>query len=157
MDERARFEIESVHQARAALEYFNGFHDGFARRIALTSQDRMEEDGSQTASGVFDVEIDFAHYNYARGGRPLQPPGQLVRGTFRAVQDIFLDLREGFLGNSIIRLSVVPVRRRAGGSTAAEDSLALWLARHFYLEEFRRHELRESQIFTFATATLVEL
>ena len=75
---------------------------------------------------------------------------------FRNVQDIFCDFRDGFLGNTIISLSVVPANRRKGGTTATEPCLGLQLARHYYFEEFRRFELRQSQLFMFAEATFRE-
>jgi len=56
------FAISSEETAATALDYFNGFHDGFMKRIVFASQDRIEDDLSQTCTGLFDAEIDFAHY-----------------------------------------------------------------------------------------------
>ena len=143
-------------EAATVLDYFNGFHDGFMKRIAIASSDEIDEDRSQTCTGVFAVEIDFAHYNYQDKDSPFHPYDQIVSATFCEVQDVFCDFREGFLGNTIISLSVVPANRRKGGSSATEPCLGLQLARHYYLEEFRRYELRQSQLFTFAEATFGE-
>lgn len=41
-----------------------GFHDGFMKRIAIVSHDDIDEEYAQSCTGRFDVEIDFAHYNY---------------------------------------------------------------------------------------------
>ena len=106
---------------------------------------------------MFEVEIDFAHYNYSAGEAPFHPYNQIVQSKFCRVQDLFCDFREGFLGNTIISLSAAPANRRKGGSTAPELCLGLQLARHYYLEEFRRYELRQSQLFTFAEATFREV
>ena len=122
----------------------------------LTSQDRIDKDLSQTCSGVFDVEIDFAHYNDPRGAEPFHPHDQIVGAQFRNVQDILADFRNGCLGNTIISLSINGTRRK-GGQTATEPCLALHLGRHYYLEAERRHEFRESQLFTFTDATFAEL
>ena len=64
MSELARIAVSSEETAERALDYFNGFHDGFMKRILFEPQDRVDEDLSQTCTGVFDVKIDFAHYNY---------------------------------------------------------------------------------------------
>jgi hypothetical protein len=138
--------ITSEETAASVLDYFNGFHDGFMKRIVLTSQDRIEEDLSQTCTGVFDVEIDFAHYNYPDGANPFHSHNQIVRAQFRNVRDIVADFSDGFLGNTIITLSI----------TQEQGVLGLRLGRHYYLETERRHELRESQLFTFTDATFVE-
>ena len=156
MRELANFRISSVEEAARILDYFNGFHDGFIKRIVVESHDEIHTDLSQSTSGVFDVEIDFAHYNYPKGAEPFHPHNQIVRAEFENVQDIFCDLREGFLGNTIIRLSIVSASRRKGGETGTEPCLGLMLGRHFYWEEYRRHEFRESQLFTFTSATFVE-
>ena len=150
------FAVSSAGEAAQALDYFNGFHDGFMKRIAITSHDEIDEDHGQSCTGVFDVEIDFAHYNYPDGNEPFHPYNQIIHARFRKVQDIFCDFSEGFLGNTIIGLSVVPVNRRRGGSDAVEQCLGLRLARHYYLAEHRRYELRESQLFTFTDVTFRE-
>ena len=155
MNEPAFFEIASPKDAVEALDYFNGFHDGFMKRILIASQDQMDEDFGQSCSGVFEVEIDFAHYNYPPGGQ--RPFNQLVRARFHDVQDIFCELRGEYLGNTIIKLAIVPVNRRASSSTVVREALALQLGRNFYHEHGRRYEYRESQLFTFTDATFREL
>jgi hypothetical protein len=150
------FAVSSEASALKVLDYFNGFHDGFMKRMVIQSEDRIEEDLSQTCTGVFDVEIDFAHYNYPDGAAPFHPSGHIVRAQFHHVQDILIDLGGKFLGNTIIALSIAAASRRKGGETATEPCLGLRLARHYYLEEERRFELRETQLFTFTGATFVE-
>ena len=156
MRELTSFVVSSEESAAKALDYFNGFHDGFMKRIVLESRDRISEDLSQSCTGMFDVEIDFAHYNYSEGAEPFHPHNQIVRAEFRNVQDILTDFREGFLGNTIINLSIVSANRRRAGQCSTEGCLGLRLARHYYLEDQRRYELRESQLFTFTEATFVE-
>jgi len=89
------YELKTPPDAAAIVETFNGFHDGFIRSLALRSQDRFTADGPEATdiahhtSGGFDIDVEFAHYNY--GGR-LQPIDRIVRAVFREVRDINLDL-----------------------------------------------------------------
>ena len=138
------------------LDYFNGFHDGFMKRIAIESQDRIDEDLGQTCTGLFDVHIDFAHYNYPGKTNPFHPYDQIIEAHFRDVQDILVDFRGGFLGNTIISLTVVAATRRKGGQTEMERCLELRLGRHFYLEAERRYEFSECGLFTFTNARFAE-
>lgn len=146
--------MSSVDEAREVLDYFNGFHDGFMKRITIVSQDDIDEEYAQSCTGRFDVEIDFAHYNYRFDDRP--PYDQIVQAVFRDVQDIFCDLSEGFVGNTVIGLYANAVNRRQGGTTTVEPAIALSLERSFLLEEHRRWENRRSRFFTFSTATFLE-
>jgi len=156
------FTVTSTQTAAGALNYFNGFHDGFMKRIVIESQDRMEEDRGQTCTGLFDVEIDFAHYNYADGAAPFHPYNQIVRADFRNVQDILADFHVGYLGHTVISLSIANASRRRAGQVvigrmvAPEECLGLRLGRHYYVENERRYELRESQLFTFTDAVFEE-
>jgi hypothetical protein len=150
------FPVNSEESAGKALDYFNGFHDGFIRRIVLESRDRIQEDFSQSCSGVFDLKMDLSHYNYRRGAEPFHAFSQIVRAEFRNVQGILLDLGEGFLGNTILSLTITAGSRRRGGESSREPCLSLHLARHYYLEQERRHELREAALFTFTDATFSE-
>jgi hypothetical protein len=140
------FTVTSTETASAMLDVFNGFHDGFMQSIAITSRDRIEDDLSQTCTGAFDVEIAFAHYNYASGDEPFHPYTQVIRGRFSDVRNIRLGLTDEFLGNTIIRLAVQEV----------EGRLELWLGRHAYLDAERRYEFREAPMFSFADATFTE-
>lgn len=147
--------MSSVDEAREVLDYFNGFHDGFMKRIAIVSQDDIDEEYAQSCTGRFDVEIDFAHYNYRFDDRP--PHDQIIRAVFGDVQDIFVDLSEGYVGNMIIGLFVNAANRRQGGTTTVEPAMALSLERSFLLEPHRRWENRRMQFFTFSAATFHEL
>ncbi len=156
MGAQASFDVASVEDATRVVEYFNGFHDGFMKRIVIESRDRMDEDHGQSCSGVFDVEIDFAHYNYWDGSEPFHPYNQIVHARFSEVQDLCLQTSVEYSGNTIIGFSIVPAIRPIGGAQGSEECLGLRFSRHFYLEEERRYELRETQLFTFRTATFAE-
>jgi hypothetical protein len=83
------YSVATLEQARVALEYFNGFHDGFIRRLALVSHDKFEARGVHTLSARLDLELDLAHNNY-REGEP--PADQLVELRFAEVRDLWVDL-----------------------------------------------------------------
>jgi hypothetical protein len=73
--------VVSAEQAAAVVEYFNGFHDGFIRRLSLISHDTFEDRDTHLTTGLLDLEVLFAHSNY-HDGRP--PFDQLVHARFSA-------------------------------------------------------------------------
>jgi len=81
--------VATPEQAEAVLEYFNGFHDGFIKRLALTSYDYFEQRGVQVCSGRLDLELEIAHYNY-RSGEP--PTDQVVHARFTHVRQLRADM-----------------------------------------------------------------
>ncbi len=80
--------VASAEQAVVALEYFNGFHDGFIRRFSLISHDIFEDRHTHVTTGLLDLEILFAHSNY-RAGRP--PFDQLVEARFSQVRGLYMN------------------------------------------------------------------
>jgi hypothetical protein len=85
------FVVAGTEEATAAVEYFNGFHDGFIRRLSLTSHDTFEDRDTHVITGLLDLEILFAHSNYREGFPPFD---QLVEARFAGVRD----LRMNFTG-----------------------------------------------------------
>lgn len=85
------FVVAGTEEATAAVEYFNGFHDGFIRRLSLISHDTFEDRDTHVTTGLLDLEILFAHSNYRDG---LPPFDQLVEARFAGVRD----LRMNFTG-----------------------------------------------------------
>jgi hypothetical protein len=75
----------------AVVEYFNGFHHGFIRRLSLISHDTFEDRDTHVTTGLLDLEILFAHSNYRDG---LPPFDQHVEARFAGVRD----LRMNFTG-----------------------------------------------------------
>ena len=151
-----RLGVSSADEGRAALDHFNGFHDGFVRRIEILSRDRFEEIGVQTANGVYDVVVDFAHYNYRDGHEPFHPVDQVVEGRFSDVEDIHIDLAREYLGSSIMALYIEEQQRRRNLLPDREDCLALLWGRQGYVEEERRYEFRKERLFTFSQAVFRE-
>lgn len=80
-------------EAIGLLDYFNGFHDGFIKRLSALSSDQFVSREEQQCSGELDLEITFAHYNY-QNGKP--PHDQLVEASFDGVKDLAIE----FSGNS---------------------------------------------------------
>ena len=147
------FEVDSPASAEEALEYFNAFHDGFMQSIVLDSVDRIEADLSQSCSGLFEVTILFAHYNYPVGA--LQAADRLVEGRFHGVREPYFDLADDFLGNTIIQLAAGSVTRSDPGGNS-EEAIELLLGRNFYFSDERRYDYREARLFTFRTASFRE-
>jgi hypothetical protein len=83
----------TLEHAVGMLEYFNGFHDGFIKRLSILSRDQFVSRGEQRCAGELGLEITFAHYNYEDGNRPHD---QLVEATFEGVKDLAIE----FSGNS---------------------------------------------------------
>ena len=81
--------VASAEEAGAVLEYFNGFHDGFIKRLTLISYDYFEARGVQACSGRLDLELAIAHYNY-REGEP--PADQVVQARFAHVRHLHADM-----------------------------------------------------------------
>jgi hypothetical protein len=79
------FVVAGTEEATAAVEYFNGFHDGFIRRLSLISHDTFEDRDTHVTTGLLDLEILFAHSNYRNG---LPPSDQLVEARFARVRDL---------------------------------------------------------------------
>ena len=71
--------INNLSEAEAALDYFNSFHDGFIKQLALISHDQFETPGVQTGGGGLTLEITFAPYNYQQDSKPVD---QLIRARF---------------------------------------------------------------------------
>ena len=81
--------VATPEEAEAVLDYFNGFHDGFIKRLALISHDYFEARGTQVCSGWLDLELAIAHYNY-RNGEP--PADQVVHARFTHVRHLHADM-----------------------------------------------------------------
>ena len=70
--------INNLTEAEAVLNYFNGFHDGFIKQLALISHDRFEARGVQTRGEGLTLEITLAHYNYQHDSKPVD---QLIKAA----------------------------------------------------------------------------
>jgi len=87
--------VGSEKEAKAVIEYFNGFHDGFLKRVLLVCNDTFEKEGpdewniAHQLTGDFDCILEVAHYNY---GNRIQPLSRIVRCTFKGVHEFCLDL-----------------------------------------------------------------
>ena len=69
----------TLNEALGLLDYFNGFHDGFIKRLSILSRDEFASRGEQHCWGELVLEVTFAHYNYQDGKRPHD---QLVEARF---------------------------------------------------------------------------
>jgi hypothetical protein len=144
-------QVRSVDEGVEAMKYFNAFHDGFIKRFLVMSQDHFLPDKSHACTGLFNAEIDFAHYNY-RGGQP--PPNQLIRAVFIGVQDVLADFRDAIHSLPITALAVVGGTRVAGNSTEPEPCLVLQMTNQ--LLQDGQWVPRTYQMFTFQEAVFSE-
>jgi hypothetical protein len=142
--------VASLDQARAALEYFNAFHDGFIRRLALISHDVFEARGVHTLSGRLDLELDLAHYNY-RDGEP--PADQIVELRFTEVRDLWVDLPYANGEWAIVDLRVSSATRTGFGN---EEQCLQATMRHHRLDE-GQWTVCEVLRFTFKAAEFTEV
>ena len=107
--------LKTIDDAEAILDYFNGFHDGFIKRIILKSSDEFEAWAQQRCTGNLDLELTLAHYNYAAGQRPYN---QLVFAEFQRVQELNVDFGGQAHEWSILNMLITEsVRSREDGSS----------------------------------------
>jgi hypothetical protein len=81
------FSLATIAEARAAVEYFNAFHDGFIRQLQVLSHDRFTARGEHHCSGRLDLVVRFAHYNYDFE-HGLRAHTQEVEAEFHGVRDL---------------------------------------------------------------------
>ena len=154
------YSVENAHDAEAALERFNYFHDGFIKRVELVSRDRFEQNGpaytdrAHVCTGSFGVTLEIAHYNYDQGN---QPYNRLIRCRFEDVQSFLLDLRAHQLHDwPITRLDIAEVgRSRMGVPGGSETALEVRLLRP-RLVDGSRWESQAHTLFSFARAEFEE-
>ena len=141
--------IATPEDAEAVLDYFNGFHDGFIKRLTLISHDYFEARGVQVCSGRLDLELALAHYNY-RNGEP--PANQVIQARFRHVRHLNMNMP----GNAAEwSLANVHFEHGIRLSASTEESCfyarflqnrldaGKWVLHHALLFSFREAEFRE--------------
>lgn len=142
----------TLNEVIGLLDYFNGFHDGFIKRLSVLSRDQFVTRGEQHCSGELGLEITFAHYNYQDDKRPHD---QLVDASFEGVKDLAIE----FSGNSyewaVDSLTIAETERsREGGGVEACMRAVLVQKRLSNKREWVRHE---DVKFTFMCCSFREL
>ena len=146
------FPITDLAEAEIALNYFNGFHDGFIKQFTLNSHDRFEARGVQTSRERLTLEITLAHYNYQQDTKPVH---QLIKATFFGVMNLSIDFSGLSYEWSINHLSFFETEcTLEDGQTASGLGLSLVQSR---LNSRREWELHEDIRFTFSRAEFEEL
>jgi hypothetical protein len=144
--------VTTIAEAGEVLGYFNGFHDGFIKRLTVISHDEFEDRDTQYCHGAFDVAIVFAHCNYQADTRPHT---QLIEAKFNRVKDLSI----AFSGQShewaIVNLSVTEATRSSLDGSI-ELCLKATLLQH-RLKDGREWVIHEDLSFTFAEATFDEV
>ena len=144
--------VSTIQEATDTLDYFNGFHDGFIKRLTLISHDEFLSRGEQKCSGEIEIEIIFAHYNYQRDARP---HNQMIEARFEGVKDISMSFSGISYEWSIINLTITEaVRPREVGGEEACLKAVLTQSR---LNDEREWVLHEDISFTFRDCAFREI
>lgn len=142
--------MTTPEEAAAVVAYFNAFHDGFIRRLALVSHDVHESRHAHLTTGRLDLEIVFAHCNY-RAGEP--GPEQLVEARFERVVELTVQFTGEPADWPISSFELEPIAvTPAGGATAFAARLI-----QPRLIDNRRWEHARAMSFRFAAATFREV
>lgn len=144
--------IKNLSEAEAALDYFNGFHDGFIKQLTLISHDQFEVRGVQASGGGLTLEITFAHYNYQQDSKPVD---QLIRASFFKVMNVAIDFSGLSYEWSVNHLTFFETQR-ALEDGHNESCLGANLVQS-RLNSQREWELHEDIRFTFSQAEFEEL
>lgn len=137
-------------EAARVVDYFNAFHDGFIRRLALVSHDVHESRHAHLTTGRLDLEIVFAHCNY-REGEP--GPDQLVEARFERIAELAVAFTGEPADWPISSFEIEPIPLTPVGSAPA------FIARLIQprLVDARRWEHARAMSFRFASATFCEV
>ena len=139
-------------EAEAALDYFNGFHDGFIKQLSLISHDQFEGRGVQASGERITLEITFAHYNYQQDSKPVD---QLIKASFFKVMNVAVDFSGLSYEWSVNHLEFFETKRvLEDGQTEGCLGANLVQSR---LNSQRKWELHEDVRFTFSRAEFEEL
>jgi hypothetical protein len=144
--------VRTPHEAARVLDYFNHFHDGFVRRLALASHDHFPTRSEQACSGHLDLEVTFAHHNY-RDGAP--PAGQEIRARFLRVRSLRAELSGRAIEWSIQRVDIGPGTRPL--DTGSEEPCLVLTLVQSRLEGGTRWVHHEDLGFSFEHATFEEV
>lgn len=144
--------VTTIAEANEVLDYFNGFHDGFIKRLTVVSHDEFEDRETQQCRGAFDLELVFAHCNYQAD---TQPHDQLIEARFSRVKDLSIAFSGQSYEWAIANLSFTETTRsREDGSV--EPCLKATLLQH-RLTDGREWVIHEDLSFTFTEATFDEV
>jgi hypothetical protein len=152
MEDVMPYLVTGLNEAETALDYFNSFHDGFIRQLAIMSHDRFEARGVQASGERLTLEITFAHYNYQQDTKPAH---QLIQARFFEVMNLALDFSGLSHEWSINHVTFSETQRTLeDGRTAACLGASLVQSR---LNSQREWELHKDVHFTFSRAEFEEL
>ncbi len=142
--------VTNLEEARSVLEYFNGFHDGFIKKLVLISPDEFKDRGHQACSGDLTLEITFAHYNYQGDNRPFN---QMVQGKFHRVKELSIAF-SGFSYEWSINSLAISQATRPNEAGGVEKCLKAVITQPRLVDG--KWELNEDFSFTFLEAEFAE-
>lgn len=83
---------------------FNGFHDGFIKKISLECGDYFDKNKDVIINNNYEITIAFAHNNYNKG---IPPFNRIIHARFREVKELKIDMGSIGVGEwDIINLKV---------------------------------------------------
>ncbi|HEY3473258.1 MAG TPA: hypothetical protein VGK56_01540 [Anaerolineales bacterium] len=141
----------TLNEALALLDYFNGFHDGFIKRLSILSRDEFVSRGEQHCSGELGLEIVFAHYNY-ENGKP--PHDQLVEARFDGVKELAIDFSGISYEWAIDSLMIAEIERSREGAGVEPCMRAILVQKR--LDKSRTWVRHEDVTFTFRSCRFRE-
>jgi hypothetical protein len=145
------YRISNLSESNTALDYFNGFHDGFIKQLVLASQDKFEARGVHELSGRLDLELTIAHYNYQRDTRPHD---QLILAKFFQVKDLAVIFSGRPEEWPIITFAMHEAARLNAMNQQIKCLKAVLSTSHF--QDNQRSVLKEVLVFTFLHAEFTE-
>ena len=143
--------LKTIEDAESILDYFNGFHDGFIKQLTLKSPDEFKAWGHQLCTGNLNLEIIFAHYNYAAGERPHT---QLLETEFRQVKDLLIDFSGQAHEWSILNVLVTESTRTREDGSSEPCFKAVFLQNRLESNEWKSNE---DMVFTFTESVFREI
>lgn len=145
-------QVTTIQEALESLDYFNGFHDGFIKRLTVSSGDEFVSRGEQRCAGELRLEILFAHYNYQRDTRPHD---QMIEARFEGVKDLSISFSGVSYEWAINNLTIEESRRtREDGK---EESCLRAVLSQSRLKGGREWALHEDLSFTFRSCAFLEI
>ncbi len=144
--------IFSLSEAKTAIDYFNGFHDGFIQQLVLDSRDKFEARGVHQLSGWLDLELTIAHYNYQQDKRPFD---QLIQAKFFQLKDLVVNFSGQPHEWPIISFDIRAAERT---NQINQQVKCFWAVFSFsHLQHDQTWDLEDDLVFTFAHAEIKEV
>ena len=139
---KKEFYINSIKNTSEVLEYFNGFHDSFIKAITIRSLDEITPDKNQICTGLFDITLTIAHYNYNKGKPPFN---QLVQLNFSDSRNINMNFHN--IGSCDWNIDSIEIKK-------TKESLLCVLQRNIF--NGKKWTKQQHNLFLFSDVKIIE-